>query len=225
VGAVVPGDVVQGRVTRIEPFGAFVTFGHGLQGLVHVSNLAHVRIEHAGEVVTLGQSLELRVLHVKRGGKRIGLGLKQMAVSPWLYVERSMYEGQIVSARVTRLSEHGAFVSVREGVEGLVPLSQAGLAPGQPLRAVVAPGREVSLRVLDLDPERERLTLSLLHEDGRRILADEAENLAEFHARTAARAQQKPSGDAAAARADSNLTGSLGDALRRALADREKRAS
>lgn len=232
VGQVVPGDVVQGRVTRIEPYGAFVTFGHGLQGLVHVSNLSHARVEHAGEVVALGQSLELRVLHVKQGGKRIGLGLKQMAASPWLFVERSMYAGQIVSAQVTRLTEHGAFVRVRDGVEGLVPLSQAGLAPGQPLRAIVAPGKLVSLRVLDLDPERERMTLSLLHEDGRHIAADEAENLAEFRARAEAGGvapgsapNGAPGAGAASHAPASGGSGSLGDALRRALAEREKRAS
>lgn len=214
VGALKPGDVVQGRVTRVEPYGAFVAFGKGLTGLVHVSNLSHERIEDAAQLVKLGQILDLRVLHIKQGGKRIGLGLKQMQQSPWTFVESAMYTGQIVAGRVTRLVEFGAFVSVRDGVEGLLPIAQAGLAPGQALRAVVAPGAAVSVRVIELDPERERMALSLLHEDGRRIQPDEAENLLSFHerARTAG---------------DDGLAMRLGDRLRRALGEdeREKRAS
>ncbi|MBK7877620.1 MAG: 30S ribosomal protein S1 [Planctomycetes bacterium] len=215
VGAVKPGDVVQGRVTRIEPYGVFVAFGKGLTGLVHVSNLAHERVEDAASVVQLGQILDLRVLHIKQGGKRIGLGLKQMQQSPWSFVESAMYAGQIVTGRVTRLVEFGAFVAVRDGVEGLLPLAHAGLAPGQALRAVVAPGATVSVRVLDLDPEHERMSLSLLHEDGRRILADEAENLLSF--------RELARGDG-----EHGLATRLGDKLKRVLgddADREKRAS
>lgn len=214
VGAVKPGDVVQGRVTRIEPYGAFVAFGKGLTGLVHVSNLSHERIEDAASVVKLGDVLDLRVLHIKQGGKRIGLGLKQMRENPWTYVERALYAGQIVAGRVTRLVEFGAFVTVRDGVEGLLPLAHAGLAPGQALRAVVAPGASVSVRIVELDPERERMALSLLHEDGRRILADEAENLLSF------RELARPEGE-------HGLATRLGDRLRRALdeGEREKRAS
>lgn len=213
VGALKPGDVVQGRVTRLEPYGAFVAFGKGLTGLVHVSNLSHERVEDAAQVVQLGQILDLRVLHIKQGGKRIGLGLKQMQQSPWTFVESAMYAGQIVAGRVTRLVDFGAFVSVRDGVEGLLPLAHAGLAPGQALRAVVAPGASVSVRVLDLDPERERMTLSLLHEDGRRILPDEAENLLSFRERV--RTLEERAADTR-----------LGDELRRVFGDgREKRAS
>jgi small subunit ribosomal protein S1 len=214
VGALKPGDVVQGRVTRVEPYGAFVAFGKGLTGLVHVSNLSHERVEDAAQLVKLGQILDLRVLHIKQGGKRIGLGLKQMQQSPWSFVESAMYSGQIVTGRVTRLVEFGAFIAVRDGVEGLLPLAHAGLAPGQALRAVVAPGATVSVRVLELDPERERMVLSLLHEDGRRIHADEAENLLSFRERS----RTAEAG---------GLATRLGDHLRRALGveEREKRAS
>lgn len=204
VGALKPGDVVQGRVTRVEEYGAFVAFGKGLNGLVHVSNLSHERIEDAATVVKVGDVLDLRVLHIKQGGKKIGLGLKQMQANPWSFVESAMYVGQLVSGRVTRLEDFGAFVTVREGVEGLLPISHAGLSPGQALRAVVAPGARVSVRVLDLDPERERMTLSLLHENGERIATDEAENLLSF--REIAKSTQA-----------SGLATRLGEALRRAI--------
>src|SRR5436190_983332 len=75
VGALGGGAVVQGRVTRIEPFGVFVAFGHGMEGFVHVSNLSHDRVEDPGSIVKLADTLDLRVLYVKKGGKRIGLGL------------------------------------------------------------------------------------------------------------------------------------------------------
>jgi len=211
VGAVKPGDLVQGRVTRVEPYGVFVAFGHGLTGLVHVSNLAHERVEDARGVVQLGEILELRVLHVKQGGKRIGLGRKQLSASPWNYAEASLYEGQIVVARALRLVDQGAVLELRAGLEGFLPLSQCGLGPGQPLRALLAPGAELSARILELDAERERLVLSLLREDGRRILAEEARDLESFRAR--------------AADPQAGLRASLGLALRQALSEREKRAS
>jgi ribosomal protein S1 len=174
------GQVVHGHVTRIEDYGAFVAFGHGLEGLVHVSNLCHERVAHPSQVVRLGQNLELKVLHVRRGGKRIGLGLKQMQESPWRSLERSAYPGQIVAGVVTNVREFGAFVAIRAGVEGLVPVSEAGVADGTPLRAVLRPGDKVSVRILAFDCERERMSLSLQHVGGRAIQPDEAENAETF---------------------------------------------
>ncbi|MFN0241698.1 MAG: S1 RNA-binding domain-containing protein [Planctomycetota bacterium] len=175
VGALKPGDVVQGRVTRIEDYGVFVAFGHGLTGLVHVSNLAHERIEHPRDVVREGQVLPLKVLQIKDGGRKIALGRKQMDASPWADLEKIHYVDQIVEATVTRLFDFGAFVALRPGVEGLLPRSEMGLAPDQPVRAAVALGARVSVRIRDLDCERERLSVSLLHKSGARIGAEEAQ--------------------------------------------------
>lgn len=174
------GQIVQGRVTRIEDYGAFVAIGHGLEGLVHVSNLSHERVEHAGSVVRIGDTLDLKVLHIRRGGKRIGLGLKQMKESPWADLERTAYVGQIVPGIVTRVRDFGAFVAIRPGVEGLVPASESGVGPTQRLRGVLQPGQEVSARILAIDLERERLALSFLHGSGLRIHPDEAENAETF---------------------------------------------
>ncbi len=198
------GEIVQGRVTRIEDYGAFVAFGKGMEGLVHVSNLAHEHVDDPRTVVAIGQVLELKVLHVKRGGKRIGLGLKQVGESPWRDLDRTLFAGAMLEGLVTRVFDFGAFVSVKRGIEGLVPASQAGLFRDQRVAAVLKPGQKVSVRVLAFDVERERLSLSLLHTNGARIEADEASNHQSFtqlpHLRDATR-----------------FTHPLGDMLRRAV--------
>jgi ribosomal protein S1 len=180
VGALREGTVVQGRVTRIEPFGVFAAFGHGMEGFVHVSNLAHDHVEHPSTVVKEGDVLDLKVLYLKRGGKRIGLGLKQMTESPWSSAERHFYVDQIVEGTVTRIVEFGAFVKLRPGIEGLLHASQVGRTPDLPLRSMLVPGQRVSVRILDLESEAQRMSLSLLHKNGARITAEEAANAQTF---------------------------------------------
>jgi small subunit ribosomal protein S1 len=180
VGALREGDVVQGRVTRIEPFGVFVAFGHGMEGFVHVSNLSHDRVEHPESVVKLADTLDLRVLYVKKGGKRIGLGLKQMTQSPWEEIERHCYVDQIVEGTVTRVVEFGAFVKIRDGIEGLLHDSETGRTKDQPLRSFLAPGQRLSVRIQDLDRDARRMSLSLMHRNGARITAEEAANAKAF---------------------------------------------
>jgi small subunit ribosomal protein S1 len=180
VGALKPGEVVHGRVTRIEPFGVFVALARGVEGMVHVSNLAYQRPAHPGELVEEGDVLELKVLGIKQGGKRISLGLKQMRASPWKELERVLDVDRIVEGRVTRVVEYGAFVAIREGVEGLLHVSDAGLRRDQPLASVLSKGQTVSVRVQTIDCERERLSLSLLHRDGSALAPEEAANAASF---------------------------------------------
>ena len=174
------GQVVQGRVTRVEDYGAFVAFGHGMEGLVHVSNLTHERIGHAESVVKVGDMLDAKVLHVRRGGKRIGLGLKQMHESPWTDLERTAYVGQIVAGVVTSVRDFGAFIAIRPGVEGLVPASESGLGPAQRLKSVLQVGARVSARILSMDVELHRMSLSFLSVTGARIAPEEAENAETF---------------------------------------------
>jgi small subunit ribosomal protein S1 len=180
VGALKPGEVVQGRVTRIEPYGVFVALARGVEGMVHVSNLAHERPEHPADLVKEGDVIELKVLAIKQGGKRISLGLKQMVASPWKDLERALYVDQIVEGRVTRLVDYGAFVAIRAGVEGLLHVSDTGLRRDQPLASLLAKGQKVSVRVQSLDCEAERLSLSLLHRNGKALAPDEAANAASF---------------------------------------------
>jgi small subunit ribosomal protein S1 len=202
-----PGQAVQGRITRIEDYGAFVaigTSGKGVEGLLHVSNLSHSRIGHPNELVKLGQVLDLKVLAIRRGGKRIELGLKQMQQSPWRDLERTIYVGQVVEGVLTRIFEFGAFITLRPGIEGLVPASEAGLPRGQDMRSHFEPGDRVSARVLSFDLERERLSLSLVHRSGARIAPDEAANASTFE-------------EILRARKDQRFSKRLGDVLKRVL--------
>lgn len=178
-----PGQVVRGRVSRIEDFGAFVAFGAGLEGLVHISNLSLDPIAHPSEVLTKGESVEVKVLSVRREGKRIGLGLKQMQESPWKHLEKNHFEGEIVEGRVSRALEFGAFVMIERGVEGLLPNSESGLGPDRPLRDVLRPGQTLAVRIVELDAARERMKLSLVHRGGALIRPEEAAGLAALRER------------------------------------------
>ncbi len=176
-GGVVPGQRVQGRVSRIEIYGAFIRFGQGREGLCHVSNLSVDRVSHPSEVVAVGDVVEARVLYVRSGGKRVGLGLKQMHESPWLRIACEHWEGQIVPVIVVRTGPFGAIARLAPGVEGIVPAAEcAGLEPGRSLRV----GDERSARVLEFDPEIERIAFSLSHPTGGPIERDEAETLSAY---------------------------------------------
>jgi len=213
LGHVVPGQVVQGRVTRIEDYGVFVRFGRGLTGLVHASDLAHERPAHPSERVKLGELVEAKVLSVRRSGKRIGLGLKQLTESPWTDLLRSSHRDQLLTGRVVRIAPFGVFAEVRPGVVGLVHRSETGLPRAANLRAHFQPNQELGLRVLELDPERERLALSLLHRDGRPIDPEEPGQARSFEELVEeARERRGSEGDAA--------TGTLGRLLDRALKSR-----
>ncbi|MFT5050587.1 MAG: small subunit ribosomal protein S1 [Chlamydiales bacterium] len=179
-GTLRPGQVIQGSVSRIEDYGAFVRFGRGHEGLVHVSNISTERIAHPADVLRVGQSVEARVLYIKRSGKRIALGIKQMQESPWARLEKELHEDQIVQGTVTRFLDFGVLVTIRPGVEGLLHERESGLA-GKRLRDVLRKGSQLSVRVCDLDCEEERLSLSLLHRDGARIRTNEAADASSFH--------------------------------------------
>jgi len=155
------GDVVTGTIRSIMPYGAFVDIG-GADGLLHVRDMSHSRVEDPTEVVAEGQEVEVVVLKVDREEKKIALGLKQIAPDPWLGVEGRFPEDQIVTGRVTKLMDFGAFVELAEGLEGLIPISELTFERrvGHP-REVVNEGDMVRVRVLSVDPERKRVSLSL----------------------------------------------------------------
>jgi len=174
------GQRVNGRVVRVESYGVFVGFGHGLEGLVHVSDLDHARVENPLELLQPGATIECVVLSVKAGGKRIALGRKQLLESPWASLERRCYVDQIVEGRVLHLVEYGAFVEIERGIEGLLHFSECGLVAGVPLRSLLAPGQTIAVRIAQLNPAEQRLSLSLLHKSGGRITTEEVENARHF---------------------------------------------
>ncbi|MBI4881523.1 MAG: S1 RNA-binding domain-containing protein [Planctomycetes bacterium] len=167
------GQVVRGRVEKIEPFGAFVDIGGGVTGLLHVSNISHKRVADPASVLCVGQEIEVQVLEVKEGGKRIGLGMKQLEADPWDTARERIRAGQVVRGRVARLAEFGAFVELEGAIEGLLHRSQ--LAPERVNRVedAVKVGDEITVRVQAIDAENRRISLSRLGERGGLLGSDE----------------------------------------------------
>ncbi|MFA6134147.1 MAG: S1 RNA-binding domain-containing protein [Phycisphaerae bacterium] len=155
------GKVVVGKVKTIMPYGAFVDIG-GVDGLLHVRDMAHGRVEDPKTIVSEGQQIEVMILKVDREARRIGLGLKQTLADPWKDADAKWTEESIVSGRITRLAEFGAFVELEEGVEGLIPIGEMTFErrihhPSE----IVKEGDIVKVRVLAVDMARKRISLSL----------------------------------------------------------------
>jgi len=155
------GQLVSGTVRSIMPYGAFVDIG-GVDGLLHVSDMSHGRVEDPSNVVSEGERVEVMVLKVDREERRISLGLKQVLPDPWGDAQEKWPVDDVVSGRVTRLAEFGAFVELEEGVEGLVPIGELTFErrvrhPSE----IVSEGDVVRVRVMNVDMQRRRIGLSL----------------------------------------------------------------
>ena len=197
------GAVVRGKVKRLESYGAFVEIAPGLEGLLHVSNLSHRRVERPEEVLKLGQELEVLVLEVSPDKKRIGLGRKQLEADPWDALASRVRPEDVLQGRVRRLADFGAFVEIEPGVEGLLHVSQLGQGRVRNPKEVVAVGEELTVRVLSIDPRQRRLSLSRLDERGALLGSEEAAEGAEI--------------EAALRESDAPLAQNLGNIFRRAL--------
>lgn len=168
LGSLKVGQTVTGKVTRVEPFGAFVAISPGVEGLLHVSNLSHQRVENAGDVVQPGQELQVQILSIAEGGRRIGLGRKQLEADPWQETAARLAPNTVLPAKVTRLMEFGAFCQLAPGVEGLLHISQLRSGPDRVRhpREVLSAGQELTVRVLSVEPATKRIALSRLDERG-----------------------------------------------------------
>lgn len=161
-----PGAALDGVVRSIRDFGAFVDLG-GVDGMIHISELAYTRVKHPGEVVAVGQKVRVQVLKVgepdKDGRRQIGLSLRALAEDPWTAVGREMPVGTTVSGVVRRLEPFGAFVEVRPGVEGLVHISKITTEKRlQHPRQALDEGLAVEVTVVGFDPAQRRLSLSMV---------------------------------------------------------------
>ncbi|MDX6286466.1 MAG: small subunit ribosomal protein [Frankiales bacterium] len=154
------GQIRQGVVSSIVNFGAFVDLG-GVDGLVHVSELSWKHIDHPGEVVEVGQEVTVEVLDVDMDRERVSLSLKATQEDPWQAFARTHQIGQVVPGRVTKLVPFGAFVRVDEGIEGLVHISELAERHVEIPEQVVNVGDEILVKVIDIDLERRRISLSL----------------------------------------------------------------
>ncbi|AJT40839.1 30S ribosomal protein S1 [Psychromicrobium lacuslunae] len=154
------GQVRPGVVSSIVNFGAFVDLG-GVDGLVHVSELSWKHIDHPSEVVEVGQEVTVEVLEVDLDRERVSLSLKATQEDPWQTFARTHALGQVVPGRVTKLVPFGAFVRVEDGIEGLVHISELAVRHVELAEQVVSVGDELFVKVIDIDLERRRISLSL----------------------------------------------------------------
>jgi small subunit ribosomal protein S1 len=160
-----PGDVVDGQISNIVDFGAFVDLD-GMDGLIHISELSWSHVNHPSEVLEIGQDVKVKVLDIDRERQRISLGLKQTQSDPWQQVLDSYQEGDVVEGRVTKVVTFGAFVEIMPGVEGLVHISELAQHHVENPREVVSQGDLVSAKIIEVDGERRRLSLSLKRVEG-----------------------------------------------------------
>jgi small subunit ribosomal protein S1 len=155
------GAVVRGTVKNLTDYGAFVDLG-GIDGLLHITDMAWKRVKHPSEVVKVGDELEVRILKFDRERSRVSLGLKQLGADPWQNIARRYPPGTRVFGKVTNIADYGAFVEIEDGVEGLVHVSEMDWTNKNVNPAkVVHTGQEVEVMVLDVDEERRRVSLGL----------------------------------------------------------------
>ena len=155
------GMEVKGIVKNLTDYGAFVDLG-GVDGLLHITDMAWKRIKHPGEIVAVGDEIDVKVLKFDRERNRVSLGLKQLGEDPWVAITKRYPEGARTMARVTNLTDYGCFAEIEEGVEGLVHVSEMdwtnrNIHPSK----VVQVGDEVEVMVLDIDEERRRISLGI----------------------------------------------------------------
>jgi small subunit ribosomal protein S1 len=154
------GMRLKGTVSSIVDFGAFVDLG-GIDGLVHISELSWNHVNHPSEVVKVGQEIEVEVLDVDLNRERISLGLKQTQEDPWRKLVESYPVGSIADGKVTKIVPFGAFVELGNGIEGLVHISEMANRRIETPAQVVKVGQEVKVKVMDINPERRRISLSM----------------------------------------------------------------
>ena len=155
-----PGEIRTGVVSSVVNFGAFVDLG-GMDGLVHVSELSWKHVDHPGSVVTVGDEIEVQVLEVDLGRERISLSLKATQQDPWQEFAGAHQVGELVYGRVTKLVPFGSFVQVGDGIEGLVHISEMSAHHVELPEQVVTPGEELWVKIIDLDLQRRRISLSV----------------------------------------------------------------
>ncbi|MGD0628771.1 MAG: S1 RNA-binding domain-containing protein [Terracidiphilus sp.] len=157
------GDVVTGTIRTLMPYGAFVDLG-GIDGLLHISDMAHTRVNKPEDVVASGQQVQVRILKIDPETKKISLGLKQLQPEPWATATERFQAGQRVTGTVTRLQDFGAFVGIEPGIEGLIHISE--MSWGKKVRHpsdVLKQGDRVDAVILAIKPEERRISLGLKH--------------------------------------------------------------
>ncbi len=161
IGKLAEGDSIEGVVKNITEYGAFVDLG-GVDGLLHVTDMAWRRVNHPSEILTIGETITVQVIKINKETHRISLGLKQLQDDPWTVVEGKFPLESVHTGRVTNITDYGAFVELEPGVEGLVHVSEMSwtkknVHPGK----IVSTSQEVEVMVLEIDPVKRRVSLGL----------------------------------------------------------------
>jgi small subunit ribosomal protein S1 len=155
------GQMLKGIVKNLTDYGAFVDLG-GIDGLLHITDMAWRRVKHPSEVVEVGQEIDVKVLKFDRDRNRVSLGLKQLGEDPWEAIARRYPEGSRVMGKVTNITDYGSFVEIEEGVEGLVHVSEMDWTNKNVNPAkLVSVGDEAEVMILDIDEERRRISLGM----------------------------------------------------------------
>jgi small subunit ribosomal protein S1 len=154
-----PGQVVEGTISNIVDFGAFVDLD-GIDGLIHISELSWSHVNHPSEILNIGDKVTVKVLDIDRQRQRISLGLKQTQEDPWQRVVDTYNVSDELEGTVTKVVTFGAFVEILDGVEGLVHISELAPHHVESPREIVHPGDEIRVKILEIDSERRRLSLS-----------------------------------------------------------------
>jgi small subunit ribosomal protein S1 len=160
-----PSQVVEGKISNIVDFGAFVDL-EGIDGLIHISELSWSHVNHPSEILSIGDPVTVKVLDIDRDRQRISLGLKQTQEDPWQRVVDTYNVGDELEGTVTKVVTFGAFVEILDGVEGLVHISELAQHHVENPRELIEPGDQVRVKILEIDSERRRLSLSVKRVEG-----------------------------------------------------------
>jgi small subunit ribosomal protein S1 len=160
-----PAQVVEGTISNIVDFGAFVDLD-GIDGLIHISELSWSHVNHPSEILSIGDAVSVKVLDIDRQRQRISLGLKQTQEDPWQRVVDTYNIGDELEGTVTKVVTFGAFVEILDGVEGLVHISELAQHHVENPREIIQPGDPVRVKILEIDSERRRLSLSIKRVEG-----------------------------------------------------------
>jgi 4-hydroxy-3-methylbut-2-enyl diphosphate reductase len=170
-------DVVEGTVMRFTDYGAFVDIG-GIDGLLHISEISWGKLKHPQEVLSIGETVSVKVLSMNAEKGKISLGLKQNQPEPWSVINEKYEVGQVVAGKVVQIKEYGAFVELEPGLDGLVHISEVAHKRVANIADELTVGQEVSAKILEIDQERKRISLSI-KETLEAPVAEEAEEAAD----------------------------------------------
>src|SRR5438067_4731331 len=204
-----PGLVVEGQISNIVDFGAFVDLD-GIDGLIHISELSWSHVNHPSEILTIGDTVKVKVLDIDRDRQRISLGLKQTQEDPWQRIVDTYNVGDELEGKVTKVVTFGAFVEILDGVEGLVHISELAQHHVESPRELVHPGDEIRVKILEIDSDRRRLSLSAKRVEDQMLPVERPESEADDAAD--ATAEPDATAEAIEATAEAEETADAGEA-------------